>query len=241
MNGVSRWLDDQLYPSMRDNWDNELFREEILGVLRAEYRVLDLGAGVGIVPQMNFRGRVARVYGVDPDPRVAENPYLDEASVGVGEHLPFPDCVFDLVYADNVVEHLREPVVAFREVARVLKPGGIFLFKTPNRLHYVPLIASATPQWFHQFYNRMRGRPAGDTFPTHYHANTLTDVARITAEAGLVLDAVRLVEGRPEYLRLFPPAYFLGWMYERAVNSTPALERFRVVLVARLRRPTSGS
>ncbi|MEI2780661.1 MAG: hypothetical protein V9H25_05130 [Candidatus Competibacter sp.] len=43
----------------------------------------------------------------------------------------------------------------FREVARVLKRGGVFLFKTPNKTHYMPTIARLTPHRFHQFVNRI--------------------------------------------------------------------------------------
>jgi ubiquinone/menaquinone biosynthesis C-methylase UbiE len=39
--------------------------------------------------------------------------------------LPFPDGHFDAVFLHGVVEHLREPVAALREVRRVLKPGGV--------------------------------------------------------------------------------------------------------------------
>src|SRR2546422_4522275 len=88
---LTRWLDARLYPSFKSNWDDVLFQEEVLSVLRAEYWLLDLGAGAGIVPQMNFRGRVTRVCGVDPDERVTVNPFLDEGRVGTGEAIPYPD------------------------------------------------------------------------------------------------------------------------------------------------------
>lgn len=53
-----------------------------------------------------------------------------------GADLPFPDGAFDSVLSDNVVEHLPETILHrhFREVVRVLKPGGLYAFTTPNRL-----------------------------------------------------------------------------------------------------------
>ena len=62
------------------------------------------------------------------------------------------------------MEHLEDPETVFGEINRVLKPGGIFLFKTPNRRHYMPLIAQLTPYRFHQFINKLRGRDSEDTF-----------------------------------------------------------------------------
>ena len=44
-------------------------------------------------------------------------------------------------------------------------------------------------------------------------------------------------EGRPEYLRFSAPTYLLGWLYERLVNKVPGLWRFRVLLIAELRKP----
>lgn len=230
-------LDGRWYPGYARNWDDTLFRDRILARLKPAYHVLDLGAGAGIVSQMDFRGKVARMYGVDLDPRVIENPMLDDAKVGSAEAIPYADGQFDLVFADNVLEHLHDPETAFREVRRVLKPGGTFLAKTPNKWHYMPLIARATPHSFHRFYNRLRGRDPGDTFPTLYRANSRGLLRRLAGQSGLELLDVALIEGRPEYLRMSAPSYFAGMTYERMVNSTEALAALRILIIVELRKP----
>lgn len=230
-------LDRLLYPGHGDHWDDTLFRERILSVLEPSQRVLDLGAGAGIVPQMDLRGRAAHVIGVDPDPRVADNPHLDEARVGTGDALPLPDACVDLVVSDNVLEHLDDPVQVFREVHRVLRPGGRFLAKTPNRWHYMPLIATLTPHRLHRWVNALRGRAGEDTFPTRYRVNTPGAVRRVAAASGFLVRRIELVEGRPEYLRLSTPTYLLGWIYERMVNGLPFLRRFRILLIVDLEKP----
>jgi SAM-dependent methyltransferase len=232
-----RWLDERLYPGVAGRWDDALLRARILELARPEHVVLDLGAGAGIVPHMDFRGRVRRVCGVDPDERVLHNPHLDEGRVGVGERVPWSDEHFDLVFADNVLEHLDEPAAVLCEVRRVLKPGGRFVAKTPNLWHYMPTIARLSPTSFHRFVNRLRGRASADTFPTRYRANTPSALARHARVAGLELERAERHEGRPEYLRLAAPTYVAGWMYERLVNAAPFLEPFRLVLIATLRKP----
>jgi SAM-dependent methyltransferase len=230
------WLDAKLYPGVVSRWDDERLRAEVLARLQPGDRMLDLGAGAGIVPQMNFRGRAAQVCGVDPDPRVVTNPHLDEARVGVGEKIPYPDAHFDLVVADNVLEHLDNPDRVFSEIARVLKPGGVFIAKTPNAWHYVPTIARFTPHSFHRFICRLRGRASIDTFPTRYRANTPSAIAAIGGRHGLKLEATSTHEDRPEYLRITAPTYLVGWLYERAVNTLPGGAKLRSVLIAVLRK-----
>lgn len=237
MSGLVARLDRVLYPGFERNWDDQLFRERILAHLRPSSTVLDLGAGAGIVEQMNFQGHAARVCGVDLDQRVTRNPMLDEGRVSDAGGIPYSDASFDVVFADNVVEHLSDPLAVFREVHRVLKPGGVFLFKTPNKHHYMPLIARLTPLRFHQFVNRLRGRAEADTFPTLYRANSAGAARRVAESAGLVVERLERVEGRPEYLRIAWPAYLVGALYERVVNAADLLAPLRILLIAQLRKP----
>lgn len=238
MSKLTAWMDRTFYPEFQKNWDDVLFRERILSHLKHEFYVLDVGAGAGIVEQMHFKGHVARVCGVDLDPRVTENPHLDEGRLADAASIPYEDNRFDLVFADNVMEHLDDPDTVFSEIRRVLKPGGILLFKTPNRSHYMPLISRMTPHGFHQFYNRLRGREETDTFPTHYLANSKVQVEGLAAKTGLELVSVDRVEGRPEYLRLTALTYAVGLLYERIVNALPFLARYRILLIAVLRKPS---
>ena len=167
---IVEWLDSRLYPSYSRNWDDAMFRLEILEQLESSpgARVLDLGAGAGVIPAMDFRPHAGEIWGVDPDPRVKTNPYLHEARIGTGEAIPCNDEFFDVVITNNVMEHLQKPGPVFTEVSRVLRPGGVLLLKTPNRFHYVPLVARLTPHRFHEWLNERRGRTRVDTFPTYY-------------------------------------------------------------------------
>lgn len=230
-------MDRTFYSAFTDFWDDHLFRDRVLRHLGPDKYLLDVGAGAGIVPMMNFKGLAKRVCGVDLDPRVVDNPMLDEGIVGNAGALPYADGQFDVVIADNVAEHLADPKAALREIWRVLKPGGVFLFKTPNRAHYMPTIARVTPHWFHQAFNRLRGRNEVDTFPTLYRLNSRKTVHDLALQTGFGVEHVELIEGRPEYLRINPITYFAGLVYERVVNASELLAFMRILIVATLRKP----
>lgn len=232
--GMDKWL----YPGYSEkNWDDTLFREHILKILGPRDVMLDLGAGAGIIHQMNFRGLAGHVCGVDLDPRITQNRYLDEALQGSAEAIPYPINTFDLVIANNVMEHIADPHGVYQEVYRVLKPGGRFLFKTPNKWHYMPLIARLTPLRFHQYINRIRGRSTEDTFPTLYRANTPRRINELAKTSGFHVEYIELIEGRPEYTRLTALTYLFGILYERMVNRVPGLSVFRIVMIGALRKP----
>lgn len=239
MNRVVDRLDRALYPRQSSNWDDCIFRDRILSNLSPEANILEIGAGAGIVQQMNFKGMVAKVCGIDLDPRVECNPMLDEGKLSDASRIPYPDAAFDVAFADNVMEHLADPMAVLGEVCRVLRPGGVFLFKTPNKTHYMPMIARMTPYRFHRFVNRLRGRAEEDTFPTLYRANTVADVRKLASSVGFTVDRLERIEGRPEYLRITWPTYLVGAAYERVVNTFDFLAIFRILLIAQLRKPAN--
>lgn len=48
------------------------------------------------------------------------------------EKLPWERGCFDCVVCSDVIEHLENPAAVFREIARVLKPGGLFFLTYPH-------------------------------------------------------------------------------------------------------------
>ncbi|MFT4538010.1 MAG: SAM-dependent methyltransferase [Planctomycetota bacterium] len=243
MSALTQLLDEKVYGEFEGNWDDDILRSTILDAMEPDFHCCDYGAGRGYVQQLDFRGNAKFIAGVDPDTEIEKNPFLDEFRVldldtGL---IDYPDSSFDLVYSDNVLEHVDEPDKTFAEVRRVLKPGGQFIAKTTNAFHYMPLIARFTPQWFHTFYNKLRGRPKGDTFPTRYRVNSARRVHSFAAKHGFEVDRIRRIEGRPEYLRIFFLSYLVGALYEKIVNSTEHLAFARSVLLFELTKKANAT
>lgn len=99
-------------------------------------RVMDLGCGAGdSVDLFRSLDPAVRWVGVDIEhsPEVDERTRADADFVTYdGEHLPFGDAEFDLVYCKQVLEHVRRPEPLIGEVARVLRPGGWFAGSTSH-------------------------------------------------------------------------------------------------------------
>lgn len=238
---LTDWIDRRFYGGYEARWYTIKARDSVVQHLTPETRLLDFGAGRGAIDLHDWRQHAGFVAGVDVDPAVLANPHLHEAKVLAPPdyRIPYPDGTFDVVCSINVFEHVPEPVQALREIARVLRPGGRCVIQTPNRRHYIPVLASLTPHAFHVWYNRRRGRAEEDTFPTVYRCNTPAAVRRTAEAAGLATESVTCWEGRPEYLRLHPVPFLAGLFYERVVNMSERLAGFRCVLSATLRKPVT--
>lgn len=102
--------------------------------------VLDLGCAGGFMAEA-LEARGAQVTGIDPaadaiaaaQAHAAQTGKAIRYDVGVGEALPYADDSFDAVVCVDVLEHVQSLPQVVAEVARVLRPGGLFLFDTINR------------------------------------------------------------------------------------------------------------
>ena len=103
--------------------------------LRSGMRLVDVGCGPGSITRgLAERLAPGRVVGLDLSPealdaarrdaavRGLENLHYQEGSV---YELPFADGSFDVAYAHQVFQHLREREAALREMLRVVQPGGL--------------------------------------------------------------------------------------------------------------------
>ena len=104
-----------------------------LGRLAPGERIVDIGCGAGIdsLIAAGMVGPEGAVIGIDMTPSMLEKAQagargLDhvEFLLGFGEELPVPDEWADVVISNGVVNLMPDKPEAFKEIARVLKPGG---------------------------------------------------------------------------------------------------------------------
>jgi len=118
-------------------------------------RVLDIGCGGGFLAE-KFAALGCQVTGIDPSPMSIDAARAHatghrlriDYQVGSGENLPVPDSVFDLACCCDVLEHVSDLNRVISETARVLKPGGLYVFDTINRTVKSKLLAiKVLQQW----------------------------------------------------------------------------------------------
>lgn len=230
-------LQRKFYPDIRQQDPIALFLREVEEHVDAVATVLDVGAGAGDRNRYDFKGRVRQMLGTDLDPRVLENPLLDEGRICDGKTLPFDPGSVDLAFSIYVHEHIAAPREFTGEIFRVLRPGGKYFALSPNKFHYVPFIAGLTPTAFHKWVNRKRGRPDEDTFPTYYRLNTRKVARDVFEKSGLKVLDIRPFEVEPKYLQFNSLAYLGGVAYERVVNRFSLLQDFRVNIISSYVKP----
>jgi SAM-dependent methyltransferase len=108
------------------------------GVVPATGRVLDVGCGDGFVTEVlaSKLGSSWELIGVDPDPQEAElasrRPVYHRVLVRSASDTGEPAASYDIVLSNSALEHIPDIEATLREVARVLRPGGSFVFTVPS-------------------------------------------------------------------------------------------------------------
>lgn len=114
-----------------------------------EQEILEIGCGGGLIcKELAERGAI--VIGVDPSKEALESArvYTEKANIGqsasflqaYAEHLPYADGSFSVIVCLDTLEHVRDLRATIQEIARVLAPGGVFIFDTINRTLLARLI-----------------------------------------------------------------------------------------------------
>lgn len=224
---------DRWYPGFRDAGSR--YYDLVAAAVTSETTLLDLGCGRASLAGAAFRD-VHQSVGIDLDlDDLRHNTTVAHALLADGETLPFASASFDLLISQWVVEHLARPEYVFREVARVLRPGGQIILFTTNALNYIPLVSRLTPAaWQSGALRRWLKRPEHESHPTCFGANTRRRLTHLAQVAGLEMTSCEYV-GNPFYLAFSPLLFWVALLFEKATDPQP-LRCLKLYLLATLKK-----
>lgn len=226
------------------NLDALLTYENILrSHINAEDKWLDLGCGHNILPP--WRSDIEKyitkhcckmVVGIDYDiDSLKKHENISYKIRGNISELPFKDNSFDIVTANMVLEHVMDPESTFKEINRILKPHGIFIFHTPNIYGYKAILSRIIPDKMKRkliFF--LEGRKEEDVFKTYYRINNKRKIYYISNLSHFQIIEIRMCFSSLEFL-FIPPLAAIELLWIRILLKK-YLENFRTNIIAILRK-----
>jgi SAM-dependent methyltransferase len=211
----------------------------------ANARVLDIGCGRGIGRRLDFveaiRAHVGQLWGIEPDRSIPHDTSIfDRFEHATMEAATLPEGHFDLAYSFMVMEHVDDPETFLRKVYMALRPGGEYVFITPNGQHYFTRIASA----LHSIgldeltlkIVRRKEESREYHYPVRYKCNDPKALGRLAAELGFEAPRFAYIEGLGTAGYLPGPLRPLFWLmaWKRKIVKTP---HHLVSMIVILKRP----
>ncbi|MFZ5424659.1 MAG: class I SAM-dependent methyltransferase [Patescibacteria group bacterium] len=189
----------ELYKRQHSDWDetmvflSEYFKKLFVG--KEHVTVLDAGCGNGNFVIDENRELISWAVGLDVKPEfTSKNICLDQIEYGSLNTIPFENNSFDSVISLWVLEHIHNANNTFKEINRVLKLNGVFLFATPNK-NYLPLRLLdllKSSKINHTLNRSLFGREAKEVFEAYYEANSLKTLNHLAEKNGFSVEVLKL-------------------------------------------------
>ncbi len=227
------FLIKQLYG---DDWQHpyRVFENTIKNLLKPGGIILDGGCGREISVLMKINKVVGLAVGLDSCTLSGrrENPNI-KLIRGDLTKISLQNDTADMVISRSVLEHMENPELVYREFHRILKPGGYFIFLTPNLFDYGSLISKIVPNRFHPWIVRLtEGRSEIETFPAFYKSNTESSIRSLGEKSGFRTEDIKYLGQYPSYLMFNCVLFGMGALYDKFISSTELLKKLRGWILA---------
>ncbi len=237
---IYRVLENTITPGLR--YSHGFYEDYLRKYVNTGTRWLDLGCGHEVLPrwrreeEIRLVGLCDQIVGLDADLwSLRRHSSIVHRVCANVNNLPFKDGVFNLVTANMVVEHFDDPGRALKEVSRVLRPGGIFMFHTPNAYGYGTILGRLVPEWLKGGMIRLlQGRREQDVFRTFYRINSPKRISLIGSEVGFEVLEIRMLTSTANFVNI-PPLAALELLWIRLLR-TDSFKRFRQNMLVVLRK-----
>jgi ubiquinone/menaquinone biosynthesis C-methylase UbiE len=214
-----------------------VFESHIQRIVDRDTSVLDIGCGRTAPVLRTLLGKVGRLRGIDCIDFALAEPGLELVRNSFERMSDIGDASVDLAYSRSVMEHVQDTDRAFSELCRVLRPGGAYLFLTPNAWDYATLVSRAIPNRFHgAIVKLVEGRDPNDVFRAYYRANSFSAITALAQRHGLRVEHMEYLGQYPAYFTFSRVAFYIAGAYERTIRRSPSLHFLRGWIMGELRK-----
>lgn len=205
------------------------FRKYIQKRINQHFQILDAGCGTGGMLS-EFKHIPKKIIGIDADSQsLDKNTIISNKIHGSLERIPLGDSSMDMVISEFVIEHLKNPLYVFREINRVLKPTGVFVFITPNIINPIMLSSKLLPYSIHTWMRKKFLKKNEKTHKTYYRANSYHKLIRLGKRSGFKNTEIKRA-GNPEYLGFMKPLVPIAVTLEKTID-TNFFQIFKMYLI----------
>ena len=215
-----------------------IFQEEVEINLKDKSNILDIGCGrhTEVLSSLSKNEKM-NFYGIDCVDFIGNNNKQIFLIQNDASNISFKNDSFDVIISRSVIEHLENPFIVFREINRVLKSKGKFIFLTPNLYDYASIISKIIPNKFHNTIVRLtEGRDEDDTFPAYYRANTYRSIKNVSEQTGFNILNFDYLGQYPSYFMFNPALFLIGTVYDKFVCSFKPFKFLRSWCIAVLQK-----
>lgn len=210
------------------------YERKIEATINSSTILLDAGCGRTAPILRKFKDQAKSLIGVD-----LEDPIGDLSDVkyikGDISTIDLPDNSVDVVISRAVLEHVLDPKAVFKEISRILKPGGSFIFLAPNLWDYVSLASKIIPNRFHKIIvSKTEGREMQDVFPAFYKANTYGAIKKLSKNNGLKIEEFEWLGQYPASFMFNSFLFLLATAYEKIISKIGFLKFLRGWILVRV-------
>ncbi len=241
IHNVYRAIQGVIAPKLK--YAQYLYEDTLKSYVRLDTnRWLDLGCGRNLLPswrseeEKDLLNNCATVVGIDYDLKsLKDHDGINLKIRGDISNLPFKDNSFDLATANMVVEHLNDPEAQMKEVNRILRSGGVFIFHTPNVFSYSVIIGRLIPDIIKdKIAYILQGRKDEDIFETYYRANSGKRITCLAKKNGFEVLKTKMIVSSAIFA-IIPPIAIIELVWIR-ILMTKLLRPFRTNIIAILKK-----
>lgn len=184
-----------IYPNVPQHALWRAVEAKLLSQQTLDRPILDIGCGDGTFSSVVFKNNRGGIYGCDSSAdtaaRAAQTGLYEEVQSADARRLPYNDSFFSSAFSNCVLEHIPEDEKVISEIARVLKPGGVFVFTVPS-VHFKSNLNKRSGEYLEKLDRRLE----------HYHYRTSEEWTAILGKHGLEIK---------KNTTFFPPDVLIKW------------------------------